>query len=277
MIQAPIRSGHLASLAEVVRAICELPAVATYDWCDRAASCLSVLRPQAVVCLTLGEIDAEGNVLRVEASGSHPSRGRVELLAGRRNLGWTLTDSGGYARLLREVQSIARFLDSPAGRRWAELGVSDLIVGMTPIGPDQGGRQLVVEVGTMHGTSNFDRGELAVVSAAMGELCRRARLAFGDQPSDPMHRLTRREQIILEQLALGQTVKQIAEQMARSPHTIHDHVKSMHRKLQVKSRGELIARALGHLGAPPTPTMGHDDHTAADDLDAAPVGLARTA
>ena len=50
-----------------------------------------------------------------------------------------------------------------------------------------------------------------------------------------------------EHLALGKSVKQIASDLARSPHTVHDHVKSLHRKLNASSRGELIARALGHL------------------------------
>lgn len=58
--------------------------------------------------------------------------------------------------------------------------------------------------------------------------------------------MTDREQDVLERLILGRSVREIAEELGRSPHTVHDHVKSLHRKLDASSRGELVARALGH-------------------------------
>ena len=54
---------------------------------------------------------------------------------------------------------------------------------------------------------------------------------------------------MLDLLVLGLSVRQIAEELGRSTHTVHDHVKSLHKKLNANSRGELVARALGHLGA----------------------------
>ena len=42
-------------------------------------------------------------------------------------------------------------------------------------------------------------------------------------------------------------MREIADALERSPHTVHDHVKSLHRKLNASSRGELIARTLGHV------------------------------
>ncbi len=263
MIQHSIQSDHLDSLVETVRWICELPAVATQDWCDRAADCVSRLRPNAITCVTLGEIDDHGQFLRLEAMGAHPERPTHETLQGRRSLGWSLDDparNGGSAALLRERIPFTAFADSPSGQRWAQLGATDLMVGMAPIGDPEGTRRLAVELGASEGSPRFDRGELAILSASLGELARRATLAFGVEPTDPALWITPREQRILEQLTLGKTVKQIAEQMARSPHTIHDHVKSLHRKLRVKSRGELIARTLGHLSADlePTTEIGHN-------------------
>ncbi len=64
-----------------------------------------------------------------------------------------------------------------------------------------------------------------------------------------MNGMTQREQRVLEQRGRGNKGVGMAEALARSPHTIHDHVKSLHRKLNVSSRGELIARVLGHIGA----------------------------
>jgi DNA-binding CsgD family transcriptional regulator len=58
--------------------------------------------------------------------------------------------------------------------------------------------------------------------------------------------VTPREQEVLELLVLGFSVREIGEKLGRSPHTVHDYVKSMHRKLNASNRGALVARALGH-------------------------------
>ncbi|MFI4898124.1 MAG: response regulator transcription factor, partial [Phycisphaerales bacterium JB059] len=67
--------------------------------------------------------------------------------------------------------------------------------------------------------------------------------------------LTNREQVVLEELILGRSVREIAETMHRSPHTVHDHVKSLHRKLGASSRGALIAHALGCRNGDQTPRV----------------------
>ncbi|MCC6580898.1 MAG: hypothetical protein IT440_10695 [Phycisphaeraceae bacterium] len=52
-------------------------------------------------------------------------------------------------------------------------------------------------------------------------------------------RLTRTERRIYELLRTTATERQIAQNLHRSPHTIHVHVKSIYRKLNVRSRREL--------------------------------------
>lgn len=59
--------------------------------------------------------------------------------------------------------------------------------------------------------------------------------------------LTPREQDVLELLVEGKSVREISDELSRSPHTVHDYVKSLHRKLGASSRGELVARVLGHV------------------------------
>lgn len=49
---------------------------------------------------------------------------------------------------------------------------------------------------------------------------------------------------VLDGLARGLSEKEIAAELRISPHTAHDHVKALHRRLGVRSRGELLARAL---------------------------------
>jgi DNA-binding CsgD family transcriptional regulator len=53
-------------------------------------------------------------------------------------------------------------------------------------------------------------------------------------------RLSRTERRILPYLGSGVTERQIAEVVARSPHTIHVHVKSIYRKLGIGSRRQLL-------------------------------------
>ena len=78
-------------------------------------------------------------------------------------------------------------------------------------------------------------------------LLTRTLLSVGAKRSTSARWLTARVQLVLEQLTLGKSVREIAEEIGRSPHTVHDQVKSLHRKLNASSRGELGARALGYL------------------------------
>ena len=78
-------------------------------------------------------------------------------------------------------------------------------------------------------------------------IAERAAIAIGGQRSTRGRWISEREREVLDLLVLGLSVRQIAEELGRSTHTVHDHVKSLHRKLRANSRGELVARALGHL------------------------------
>jgi DNA-binding CsgD family transcriptional regulator len=86
---------------------------------------------------------------------------------------------------------------------------------------------------------------LTLISAIHNPLRIRAVAALG-LVDNPRAWLTDREHNILEQLIRGHSVRVIAEQLGRSSHTVHDHVKNLHRKIDASSRGELIAKALGH-------------------------------
>ncbi|MBM4107384.1 MAG: helix-turn-helix transcriptional regulator [Phycisphaerae bacterium] len=84
-----------------------------------------------------------------------------------------------------------------------------------------------------------------VLRAALPLLARRARLALGADRRPRERWLSVRELAVLERLVRGDSIQEIAAAMGRSPHTVHDHVKALHRKLGAASRAELIARALG--------------------------------
>ncbi len=61
----------------------------------------------------------------------------------------------------------------------------------------------------------------------------------GDSPDQPLPPRLRQT---LDCLLLGDSEKQIARKLELSPHTVHVYVKSLYKKFQVSSRGELLAR-----------------------------------
>ena len=58
--------------------------------------------------------------------------------------------------------------------------------------------------------------------------------------------LTPRECEVLDLLLRGCREHEIASRLGRSTHTVHDQVKSLYRRLGARTRGQLVARALGY-------------------------------
>ncbi len=59
-------------------------------------------------------------------------------------------------------------------------------------------------------------------------------------PAGLLAKLTRTERRVLELLRSHATERAVADQMHRSPHTVHVHVKNIYRKMNVKSRKHLL-------------------------------------
>lgn len=115
---------------------------------------------------------------------------------------------------------------------------------------DVGQRQIAV---VLRGGEPGEAAEMLWV--LMPSIARRAAMALG---ANMLHRrqwLSPLEHRVMEMLSTGHDVPSIAMKLARSRHTIHDHVKSLHRKMGINSRAELVARALGRL----PPMLGTDE------------------
>lgn len=278
-------TGHsiAASFEAVVRAserLCGLPAVATLDWTDRAARALAVLLPPSRVCVMLVQAEPSGRLTVLEAAGSAACLTREEAASPARSM-WSGGEEAEAAEAdlsvrsradrVRElgfrldglragsvlVGSAARlsgselWRTSAVGAVWAGTDVSDLLIGVAGLGEPGAQRYVVVQMGLVALAGASQRRvaaeHQAALEAVMPLLSRRVILAVGAMPSTESTWLTAREQQVLEHLVLGKSVRQIADDLERSPHTVHDHVKSLHRKLGASSRGELIARALGYI------------------------------
>lgn len=264
MISSKLSISHLSQCSRVAAQIARLPGVATPDWCEIAGRTLLRACPDSIVSVTLaertGKQGAQSDAFTILSTGAASD---TQTMASHRihpdsasDLGWTLSESphagpaSAHPRVakLRDLPSWSRWPVTPSGKRWAKLGIRELLCAdiAVPGGPD--GRELLIEVGSPNAMQRFERGEVEMITALLPVLAERAAMAFGE---DFTQTLTSREQLILVELVSGASVREIAERIDRSPHTVHDHVKSLHRKLNASSRGELVSRYLGfHASSP---------------------------
>jgi DNA-binding CsgD family transcriptional regulator len=252
----------LIRACEVTRALCALPAVATLDWCDRAAACLCRASEPSTAVFLVCELDSQGRIGNREAVGVSATPGTTAapasaepgaedpMLTGLRSRAHRLPTLGittGSAD-----RSIVGLMDrlapdwrvGPVGRLWSGQCRGELIVAAAPLQGEPGRAVVAYVAPSVSGTE-----AAAVIEATFPLLAQRAAECLSGSSGGARNWLTLREQEVLEQLTLGKSVKEIAESLGRSPHTVHDHVKSLHRKLSASTRGELVARALGHLPA----------------------------
>ncbi len=251
----------LHTTAKLIERICALPAVANPDWCDRAARCFTPLAERGVVSVIVATLTNQGGIEEREAVGaaseSSPEAGgenhipnlvrsRADRLT---SLGFALAGEAlerGFCGSAERFSLPRDWRLGPLGRMWAEVATGELIIAGAPLGSRIHGRMVLVMIARTDATTGL-AGREGILAAAMPVLARRAIIAIGADRTSSGDWLTAREQMVLERLTLGMSVADIANETGRSAHTVHDHVKSLHKKLRATSRGELIARALGHI------------------------------
>ncbi len=84
----------------------------------------------------------------------------------------------------------------------------------------------------------FSRDQERAMLAQLGSLARQTREASGAKSN-----LTEREIEILEYVAVGLTVKQVASRLGLSPRTVETHLAKLYRKLGVRNRVQALSRA----------------------------------
>lgn len=253
------------TLARVAGAISELPAVATQDWVDLAARTLSEIDPHCRVGIAIAHAEQGGQVRSIEAVGTHASPGETQHMPDAKSemlglrarierlidLGFPLPAEGLQRGLVASADDLGSWRDGPLGRIWNTSGLERLIIGVVPTGREGADRVLLVFLALGHAPVGTARAGARSLAAIVPLLARRAWKAL--PTTGPISWMTDREQDVLDRLILGKSVRSIADELGRSPHTVHDHVKSLHRKLNASSRGELVARALGHAFDERTP------------------------
>ncbi len=252
MVQTDVLEGVVRRGVEAAEALASLPAIATQDWCDRAANILSSALGEVEIGIAIGQIGPSNVLQRMEAVGVAASPNHHGVIGRRfangRVLGWNAT--GPWSARLSE-SAFPGWQTSDGGHHWSSIGAQEVVAGIVPVDLEaRDDRQVILEAGRPAGEA-FTPEDVALLRGLLPALSHRVYKAFGPEPISAARMLTPREQEVLEHLTLGWSVKEIAEKLSRSPHTVHDYVKSLHRKLQASSRGGLIARALGHHGIEP--------------------------
>jgi DNA-binding CsgD family transcriptional regulator len=126
--------------------------------------------------------------------------------------GFTMTLHSVVAQARAALSGTARARMRDAGGNWVVLQASRLITGDDP-------EQMVV---TVEPASSHD-----VVSLLLA--------AYG---------VSARERDVCLEVLSGNTTADIARNLFISPHTVHDHLKALYGKVDVGSRGELVAKLL---------------------------------
>ena len=239
-----------------------LPAIATTDWCDRAAEAIGSAVPgfRGLIAVFVADVTPAGAVRRVESQSvrlispidpDRPAPPMILLSEASHNIerlpsiGWDATGPAPLAGLLSVVAKNDQWAALPVVQALGGSRVGQPFVASASLG-GAGNRAILVVMAPVTAAQPFDSAALASLRALFPLVVQRARIAFGDAV-DSGATISDREQLVLNHLVLGKSVRQIADELGRSPHTVHDHVKSLHRKLNASSRGELIARALGYV------------------------------
>lgn len=151
------------------------------------------------------------------------------------------------------------FADHPSNRHQSTSPRSPIIA-VVPINIEQPGLVLICIFRTAYESSDLNRLRqqeqngwnahgtdkyVNIIAELMPILNMKSNIALS-HVLNPKAWLTDREQEILRGLIEGQSVRCIADSLGRSSHTVHDHVKNLHKKLNATSRGELISKALGY-------------------------------
>lgn len=238
-----------------------LPAIATQDWLRSCAEAMCCFSDHAAtltfVCNAPSSEDRISALSTGVAFASHaaPASSRTQLAitlqdrCERMNrLGLKLPEHAKTRGLVAPMQSLDPSWGSSAlARAFASTQFTNPLIHMLPISNSQHALLLFCVIGfSQHADISESRQSLAMMHAIHEPLSARANAALA-RVDNPRAWLTDREQSVLELLIDGHSVRVIAEQLGRSTHTIHDHVKNLHRKIGASSRGELIALALGHL------------------------------
>lgn len=252
---------------ELAMQVAQLPAIPTATWCRDAAKAIAPMGDFHRAAVAVARMSADSLYIEevvsagVHVPGAHGEHMEDALMRLRR-VTWmppeVIPDLSRPWAVALDADAVRRSHSSP----W-NLTVSPMmVVASAPFGEACDHHSLIVAVGASD-PKVAQSAMVPTLKALASLLAQRARVALGC-PDKPIRWISPREQQVLELLIEGLSVKAIGESLGRSPHTITDHLKSLHRKLEATSRGELVSKALGRhseRGGTNRPGLGHIEST----------------
>lgn len=246
-----------------------LPAIATCTWCESAAEVMCVARSRCVAVVRfvdrncnaplgppwpgVGVSSRPENQPLTEAVREAAAQSHGEIGASPDLGDLDPCDDCMVTAMTLDPHALAQ---DPVLSMLACIDGRSALLASTAIDPQRGVRlRIVIAESAASDDAPFTDADAEALRAAMRRIAQRARLAFASAPGVVTEPLNIREVEVLESLARGKTIRQIAAEMHRSTHTVHDYLKSMHRKVGVGCRAELIARAAGRCGPRTTATQ----------------------
>lgn len=255
--------------AELTNELAHLPAVPTIDWCDRSAHVFgSVVLNRGAGCAIL-DLHPSGHVKSVLATDAAPGELTTNEISQHRinSIRFALETLSHVPLLPGFDHALARdskasietpmsghlCMGTPANdvflSKWGIEGSVDMLWSLSPLSGRVRGRTLVGYVAAQTDVQSVESARL-LLQSCVNLAARLASNALSCTDNEGhVAWLTPREQDVLERLVEGKSVREISDELERSQHTVHDYVKSLHRKLGATSRGELVAKALGHVHA----------------------------
>ncbi len=257
--------------------ICNLPAVPTHDWATQAANALALVAPSATAGTLIAHLDPSTGTLKpistgvsgthagkhtrptftthTQAESFHHAYAIQDKLERITTLGFDIPDQTLQHGLVAPISMLhTRWQATQIGQIFAATSDQSPIAVIIPITHEHAGFVLIAIV-AMNAQQQPDATPQSIdqLTQILGQLVpilsRKAKAAL-EHVTNPKAWLTDREHEILNQLIVGHSVRVIADNLERSSHTVHDHVKNLHKKLDASSRGELIAKALGYSLSP---------------------------
>lgn len=280
------RTNRMNHTINATEQICNLPAVPTHDWATQAANALALIAPSATAGVLIAHLDPSTGALRpisTGVSGTHAGSRTLPIftlntqseslhhayaiqdkLERITSLGFDIPDQAFQRGLVSPISLLhSRWQATQIGEIFAATSDQSPVLTIIPITHEHTGFVLIAAIAMDAQQSPSTRPQsIDQLAQTLGQLLpllsRKAKAAL-EHVTNPKAWLTDREHQILDQLIIGHSVRVIADNLDRSSHTVHDHVKNLHKKLSASSRGELIAKALGHSMTPPEQqTPAHD-------------------
>jgi len=231
----------LRALGDAVHALARLTQIGVWDWGSRASRAINAGRDRAATTLSIVE--------RATGLVEHAGAAATKAWARYEHVLFGLAAGHESHRAFALGHEVAH---TPLSHRhehpFADAGIEEGVVvrGVLPVD-----EQRVLVIAHIDADVEHAEPHRLAMGVAFGFVARSAARLWGSSAGGPQW-LTRAESRVLDYLAVGMTESDAAMVMERSVSTVHDHVKAIHRKAGVSTRGELVALAGGLMFHPQT-------------------------